>query len=534
MKFKLLHQIAFIFALGGFCFADEQNDVAPTYANVAYGKDGRNVLDFWQAKGEGPRPLVIYIHGGGWEKGDKKSMKNATTFLEKGISVASINYRLLNTDPLPAPVYDAARALQFLRSKAREWNIDKDNVVLAGGSAGGCSSLWVATHDDLANPEATDPVERESTRVQGVGVLSAQTSIDPEVIEPWIGPNVFLSMIYRAVGEESVEAMKKNYSKHKALYHEFSPINHLSPDDPPIFLEYLANPEFMAVPATSLNYGIHHGLFGIKFKEKSEDVGHNRVELRIKDHEKPRSDQYSAINEFLIKILSGNKESVRTAARANTVTPEPSSLKRFMPGLLNEQLEAAAQGDFDLVMIGDSITHAWNKTHEVFKDIDTLNLGFPGDRTQNVLFRIQKGVLKCVSAKLVIIMLGTNHLHDPKNGYMPDSAADVFAGIQEVVHAVHAQIPESQIVVLSIFPRGQEAPNQRVNEVNALLPSLNKQNLVEVVNINSVFLNKDGALRDSYYKKDQLHLTPEGYDAWAKKLSQLIISKCDLGSLSDN
>ena len=66
MKFKLLHQIAFIFAFGGFCFADEQNDVAPTYANVAYGKDGRNVLDFWQAKGEGPRPLVIYIHGGGW------------------------------------------------------------------------------------------------------------------------------------------------------------------------------------------------------------------------------------------------------------------------------------------------------------------------------------------------------------------------------------------------------------------------------------------------------------------------------------
>ena len=534
MKPKLLYQIVFTFVLCGFCFADGQNVEAPTYANIPYGKDGRNVLDFWQAKGEGPRPLVVYIHGGGWEKGDKKSMKNATTFLEKGISVASINYRLLNTDPLPAPVYDAARAVQFLRSKAREWNIDKENVVLAGGSAGGCSSLWIATHDDLANPMAKDPVERESTRVQGVGVLSAQTSIDPEVIEPWIGPNVFLSMIYRAVGEDSVEAMKVNYNKHKALYHEFSPINHLSPDDPPIFLEYLADPEFMAVPATSLNYGIHHGLFGIKFKEKSEDVGHNRVELRIKDHEKSRVEQYSAVNDFLIKILLGNREFVPAPSRPTTVMAEPSSLKKFMPRLLDEQLDAAARGNFDLVMIGDSITHGWKKTHEVFKDIDTLNLGFPGDRTQNVLFRIQKGVLKGVSAKLVTIMLGTNHLHDPKKGYMPDSAADVFTGIQKVVSAVHAQVPDAKIVVFAIFPRGPEATNQRVNEVNELLTSLNNNNLVDVININSVFQNKDGTLRATCYKKDQLHLTPEGYDAWAKKLSQLLISKCALGSLPEN
>jgi lysophospholipase L1-like esterase len=119
-------------------------------------------------------------------------------------------------------------------------------------------------------------------------------------------------------------------------------------------------------------------------------------------------------------------------------------------------------------------------------------------------------------------------------GYTPDSTADVFTGIQKVVSAVHAQVPDANIVVFAIFPRGPEVTNQRVNEVNALLPSLNKNNLVKVININSVFQNKDGTFRAACFKQDQLHLTPEGYDAWAKKLSQLLISKCALGSLPEN
>ena len=90
---------------------------ARTHANVAYGNDERNVLDFWQAEGVGPRPLLIYIHGGGWMKGDKRAMKNAGEYLKEGISVASINYRLVPKHPLPTPVHDAARAVQFLRFK---------------------------------------------------------------------------------------------------------------------------------------------------------------------------------------------------------------------------------------------------------------------------------------------------------------------------------------------------------------------------------------------------------------------------------
>ena len=87
---------------------------------------------------------------------------------------------------MPAPVHDAALAIQFIRSKAAEWNIRKDRIVLTGGSAGACTSMWLLTHDDLADPKSDDPVRRESTSVTAAAVAGGQTSIDPKQIEPWL------------------------------------------------------------------------------------------------------------------------------------------------------------------------------------------------------------------------------------------------------------------------------------------------------------------------------------------------------------
>lgn len=272
---------------------------APTKANVSYGPHERNVIDFWQAEGEGPRPLLVIIHGGGWIRGSKAVKANAVMpYLKKGISVAAIEYRLTGTDPLPAPVHDAARAIQFLRSKAKEWNIRKDRIALTGGSAGACSSMWILLHDDLADPNASDPVLRESTRVTAAAVSNGQTSIDPKEIEGWVGPNVLKhAMIHRAVGEESIEAALENYEKHKALYVEFSPINHVSADDPPLMMTYGRD---MSLPSKDAGHGIHHGMFGVKLKEKSDSVGHE-CHLLIPGHSK--SPRYQSNQEFLIDKL---------------------------------------------------------------------------------------------------------------------------------------------------------------------------------------------------------------------------------------
>jgi acetyl esterase/lipase len=281
--------------------AADADSLPPTYANVSYGPHQRNVLDFWKAEGSGPRPLLIAIHGGGWVAGDK-TQKPATVrhWLKKGISYAAINYRLTTTDPLPAPVYDAARAVQFLRTKAAEWNINKNRIALTGGSAGACTSMWILLHDDLANPKSSDPVERESTRVSAAAVVAGQTSIDPKVIEKWVGPNVLKhGMIWRAVGEKSMAEALKNYDKHHPLYVEFSPYNHVDAQDPPLFMSYGND---MTLPSKDAGHGIHHPMFGIKLKEKSDLVGHECY-LLIPGVSKP--DKYANAEAFLsAKLLA--------------------------------------------------------------------------------------------------------------------------------------------------------------------------------------------------------------------------------------
>lgn len=285
--------------LGSAAFA---SDPPHTYRNVAYDEHERNVLDFWRAEGKGPRPLLVYIHGGGWTKGDKDAASwvrpDFQSFLDRGISCAAINYRFTPDHSLPTPVHDAARAIQFLRSKAEAWGIKADRIVLTGGSAGACTSMWIACHDDLADPDSEDPVERESTRVQGAVALSGQTSIDPPVIKNWLGPKVLEHrMIPMAVGLTSMDKAQEDYAEHEAIYREFSPINHVSVDDPPIFLSYPAD---MTLPSKDAGHGIHHGVYGVKMKEKCDEVGQ---ECHLFIPESSQSTTYESPEAFLFEML---------------------------------------------------------------------------------------------------------------------------------------------------------------------------------------------------------------------------------------
>lgn len=227
---------------------DEKKKVAPkppqppTQHAVAYGKHPRQVLDFYQAKSDKPTPVVFYIHGGGWRGGDKYSVGNVKQYHDVGISVVAINYRYTQNGveqkvepPVKAPLEDAARALQFVRSKASEWNIDKKRIGATGGSAGGCSSLWLAFHDDMADPKSDDPIARESTRLYCAAVNGAQTSLDPKELKEWM-PNY--SYGAHAFGLADLKAVEDNREKIAAWMKEYSPINHVSKDDPPIGLYY--------------------------------------------------------------------------------------------------------------------------------------------------------------------------------------------------------------------------------------------------------------------------------------------------------
>jgi acetyl esterase/lipase len=277
----------------------QQATPKPTYADLQYSQHKSCTLDFWKAEGDTPRPLHVHIHGGGWTGGDKKgAWKQAKTYLDKGISFATINYRLSGEAPLPAPIHDAAYAIQFLRSKAKEWNINPDKIALSGGSAGACTSMWILFHDDLADPDSDDPVKHYSTRVTAAAVSAGQVSIDPPQIKEWLGDGVLKHrMIWTSVGAKSMEDAWANYDKYKPLYKEFTPYNHLTKDDPPLLMTYGPN---MTLPSKTAGHGIHHPVYGVKMKEKADKLG-VECHLLIPGHSK--SEKYGSAEEFLVDKL---------------------------------------------------------------------------------------------------------------------------------------------------------------------------------------------------------------------------------------
>jgi arylformamidase len=302
MRFSLLFIALTINSLSSASSSGQEKANAkqgPTHANVSYGEHQANVIDVWIAEGKGPRPLLVYIHGGGWIGGTKaRNAAQVKPYLDKGVSYAAVEYRLTGVASLPTPVHDAARAIQFIRSKAKEWNINPDRIALTGGSAGACTSMWILCHDDMADPKSEDPVARQSTRVTAAAVAGGQTSIDPKVIEPWLGPNVLKhNMINMAVGEATIAGAIKNYEKHRDLYVEFSPYNHLSKDDPPLLMTYGNN---MKLPSENAGHGIHHPVYGVKMKEKADQVG-SECHLLIKGVSE--SKQYDSPTAFLLDKL---------------------------------------------------------------------------------------------------------------------------------------------------------------------------------------------------------------------------------------
>jgi len=156
------------------------SELPPDRADVSYGPHPNNKLDLWLAKSDRPTPLIVFIHGGGFVGGDKSSASAAAIkqCLDAGVSFASINYRFRTEAPINTVLRDSARAIQFLRHQAGELHLDKTRVAAFGGSAGAGTSLWLAFHDDLADPKSEDPVLRESTRLVAAASTGGQATYD--------------------------------------------------------------------------------------------------------------------------------------------------------------------------------------------------------------------------------------------------------------------------------------------------------------------------------------------------------------------
>lgn len=202
---------------------------APTHKDVAYDQaDAAQKLDVYLAKSDRPTPAMVFIHGGGWRAGSKNRVPGwlINAVREGRLSVVSVEYRFSNVAPHPAQVNDCLRAIQFVRHHAAEWNIDPDRIGVTGGSAGGHLSLWVALHDDAADPDSSDPVKRRSSRVACAVSFAGPTdwSLLSEIEHKHPAYRQLLGYEPGTPADE-MDAKAKN---------DVSPISFVSQDDPPV------------------------------------------------------------------------------------------------------------------------------------------------------------------------------------------------------------------------------------------------------------------------------------------------------------
>ncbi|MCF7688540.1 MAG: GDSL family lipase [Cephaloticoccus sp.] len=199
--------------------------------------------------------------------------------------------------------------------------------------------------------------------------------------------------------------------------------------------------------------------------------------------------------------------------------------------LLHESYVARAQaGRVGLLFLGDSITLGWQSVPHIWEHYygayQPARFGIGGDGTQHVIWRIVNGELDGISPKVVVLLIGCNNCSG-------SSAADIAAGIREIIRLIHAKIPTTKILVLGIFPRGPRTNADgsaddwashmaKIRTVNADLAALDNGGNIRVLDITPHFRGNDGTTPKSIMP-DQVHLSAAGYQIWAEAMHPLLL-----------
>jgi lysophospholipase L1-like esterase len=176
----------------------------------------------------------------------------------------------------------------------------------------------------------------------------------------------------------------------------------------------------------------------------------------------------------------------------------------------------AKQNQPEVVFLGDSITDAWRTDGQAiwaerFAPLKAANFGIDGDRTQHVLWRMQHGGFDGLTPKVIVLMIGTNHTPKGRN-----TTPEVIEGITTVVNGLRAKLPDTKILLLAIFPRGQKGDpvREQLQVINAAIAKLDDGKWVKFLDINSKLLQPDGTLSENIMP-DLLHPNVHGYQIWA-------------------
>ena len=232
---------------------------------------------------------------------------------------------------------------------------------------------------------------------------------------------------------------------------------------------------------------------------------------------------------FVLSLTTLSAQEATPTPRPSTTDPQPRN-----PWIDQHEgyVKKAKAGNIDVVFFGDSITQGWNSAREIwaerFEPLKAANFGIGGDRTENVLWRIQNGELEGYKPKVAVVMIGTNNLSGQRN-----NPTEVAAGVTAIVEEIKKRTPDTKILLLGIFPRNEkpDSPARKdIAQVNEIIAKLDDGKTVTFMDIGKQFLQPDGTITKETMP-DFLHLTPKGYQIWADaikdKLAELLGGKSE-------
>jgi lysophospholipase L1-like esterase len=215
------------------------------------------------------------------------------------------------------------------------------------------------------------------------------------------------------------------------------------------------------------------------------------------------------------------------SARHSAVNPAPRSDDWWKERAEKLNRSVAETADTQLIFIGDSITQGWEGAgakvwEERYTALKAVNLGIGGDRTQHVLWRLENGNLEGIHPKAAVVMIGTNN----SNG-IDNTAGQIIDGVTAIVQRLRTAVPETKVLLLGIFPRGENINEQRgkLLQINQVLAKLDDGEHVHFLDIGHRFVTSQGLIPQDIMP-DFLHLTDKGYRIWTDaiepKLKELI------------
>lgn len=193
----------------------------------------------------------------------------------------------------------------------------------------------------------------------------------------------------------------------------------------------------------------------------------------------------------------------------------------WMPRHKQKVADLKKQDKVDLLFIGDSITHGFeNGGKDVWKKYyaprNAFNIGFSGDRTEQVIWRLQNGEVDGISPKVAVIMIGTNN-----TGHRQDKPEHTAAGIKMIIKELKARLSKTKILLLGIFPRNEKptAHMRKINNgVNQIIKGYaDEKKGIYYLDISDKFLDEDGTLPTAIMP-DRLHPNKKGYEIWAESM----------------